>query len=498
MRDDELYIAIDLGAGSGRVFLAGVSPGELLIEEVRRFRYPPQRRAGHLRWDLGLIVAEIRAGLQEAVARTRAAGRRLRSIGIDSWGVDYGLVNRRGELIDDPICYRDERTEGVMDRVFARMSRAEIFARTGIQFLPINTLFQLVAHAAEGLPADAARLLLIPDLIALQLTGRAVTEFTNATTTQMVSAASGLWDEELIDRLDLPVRLFGDIVQAGATVAPLSTAAAATGLEGVQVVAVATHDTASAVAGTPLEAGWAYVSSGTWSLVGVELEHPRLDAAVARGNFTNEGGAFGTTRFLKNVMGLWLLESCRAAWERAGVEVTYAKLLEGVAAREDSPGVVFPDDFRFLNPPVMEAAIAAQMVETGQAPPVDPIAIAGVILDSLALRYASVVRSIGAVTGCAIRGVRIVGGGSRNAYLNQATADATGLPVVAGPVEATVIGNASVQAIAAGAFLSLADVRRHVAARTEGMTFMPRHAREWHTLTERYMEIESRYEGISA
>lgn len=492
--DDLAYIAVDLGAGSGRVFLGSVANQGPALEQVARFHYSPRVEQGHLRWDFPSIMREIRAGLRASAGRAREKGRRIASVGVDSWGVDYGLVDRHGRLLENPICYRDARTEGAMAQVFARVPRDEIFARTGIQFLPFNTLFQLYAHSASGIPADAARLLLIPDLVTAALTGRAVTEFTNATTTQMLHAGTGTWDTQLLDRLGLPSRLCGDIIQAGELVASMTAEIGVeTGLDDVPVVAVATHDTASAVAGSALEEGWAYISSGTWSLVGTEIAHPLITEAVARQNFTNEGGAFATTRFLKNVMGLWILESCRAEWDRAGIDAGHLRLIERVAALDGPTGVIFPDDPRFLRPPSMLDAIAAQMRETGQSPPDDPPAIAKVVLDSLAFRYASVVGSIPPLTGHRLRGLRIVGGGSQNAYLNQATATATGLPVVAGPVEATALGNVLVQAIAAGRFESLAAARRQAASGLESAPFTPRPTAAWREAAGRYAALESRF-----
>ncbi len=463
--DNSLYIAIDLGAGSGRVFLAGLGEGELLLEEMRRFTYPPRREAGHLRWDLGTIFAEIKLGLAAAGRRARELGRPIHSLGADSWAVDYGLLDAAGNLLEDPVCYRDERTATAMEEVFAHVPREEIYRRTGIQFLSLNTIFQLHAHHREGFPAGTAKLLLIPDLIHYLLTGRAVTEYTNATTMQLVSAARRDWDRELIERLGLPGDLFTEIVPPGTEVGRLrAELAAELDLPPLRVVAPATHDTGSAVAGAPLRAGWAYISSGTWSLVGVELDAARIDEATAAHNFTNEGGAFGTIRFLKNVMGLWLLESCRREWQAEGIPVDYDALLGAVAAREDAPALFFPDDPRLFNPPDMRAAIAAQLRETGRPVPPDAVGMTKAILDSLATRYASVVRSIEELTGRPIPGLQIVGGGSQNDYLNQATANATGKPVLAGPVEATVLGNVLVQAIAAGRFADLAEARRHVAA----------------------------------
>jgi rhamnulokinase len=492
--DDRLYVAVDLGAGSGRVFLAGVGPGELMLEEIQRFRYPPRRVDGHLRWDAPHIFAEIKTGLGAAAARARQLGRSVHSLGVDSWGVDYGLIDAGGRLVEDPFCYRDERTDGMMEAVFERMPREEMFARTGIQFMQLNTVFQLFAHVRAGLPASATRLLLIPDLMNALLTGRAVTEFSNGTTTQLFYAATGTWDDLIVRRLGLPGHLLCPVVPSGTALGPLLPEVAAdTGLSGVGVVAPATHDTGSAVAGAPLEPGWAYISSGTWSLVGVEREAVLINTDVARHNFTNEGGVYGTTRFLKNVMGLWILESCRKEWLERGLAADYDHLLERAAAIDGTPGLLFPDDPRFLNPPSMLAAIAGQMAETGQAAPAEPPEVTRVILDSLALRYTSVLRTIEVLTSAPIGGIQIVGGGSQNRYLNQATATATGKTVLAGPVEATVIGNVLVQAIAAGRFGSLAEARRHVAGNVRPAVFTPQPTPAWEAAAQRYVAIEARY-----
>ena len=500
--NDPLYIAVDLGAGSGRVFLASVAPGELLLEEARRFHYPPTRRAGHLCWDLPQIFSEIKAGLRAAGERARQFGRPVQSIGVDSWGVDYGLIDAGGNLVEAPICYRDERTQGIMESVFEQLPRAEIFARTGIQFLNFNTIFQLCAHAREAIPASATQLLLIPDLINFLLSGRIVTEYTNATTTQLVNAQTRTWDSTIVERLQLPAHLLAEIVPAGTDLGLLkSELAADLNLHDVRIIAPATHDTGSAVAGAPLNEGWAneswaYISSGTWSLVGIELDNALINSEVAHHNFTNEGGVGGTIRFLKNVMGLWVFESCRKEWQKRGQTIDYDLLLSEVASRRDFPALIYPDDERFFNPQSMTAAIARQLAETGQPSSEEPAAMAKVIFDSLALRYASIIRTIESLTGKKINGVQIVGGGSQNDYLNQATANATNLPVLAGPVESTVIGNVLVQAIAAGRFATLAEARQHVAANISLRRFEPQSSTlwpSWKDASRRYAAIEAQF-----
>ena len=488
---EPLFIAVDLGAGSGRVFLGGMSQSELLLEEVHRFQFAPMTGNGHLRWDGARIFDDVKAGLRQAGDWARQLGRPISSVGVDSWGTDYGLIDTDGQLVENPICYRDKRTQSTMGKVFELVSRDEIFSRTGIQFLAFNTLFQLHAHKDEGLPENAARLLLIPDLIHFLLTGRETTEYTNATTTQMVNVHTGGWDEELLTSLSLPQQLLTKIIPAGTDLGPLKASVKEhVRLNGIKVVAPATHDTASAVAGSPLQEGYAYISSGTWSLVGVERDSPIINTLVGRRNFTNEGGAFGTFRFLKNVMGLWILESCRNEWRENGVDTDYDTLLGQVSALQDSHGFIFPDDPRFFSPLSMLEALSQHLAETGQRVPTDAPTLAKVILDSLAFRYASVLKSIQSLTGERIHGIHVVGGGSRNDYLNQMTANATGLPVLAGPVEATVAGNILVQAIACKRFASFAEGRAHLTKNVLVKKFVPRRTPGWEEASRRYAAIE--------
>lgn len=493
---EPLFIAVDLGAGSGRVFLAGVAPDELRLEEIRRFRYPAVKTDGHLRWPFEKIWEEIKFGLRSATARAAELGRGVRSVAVNSWGVDYGLVDAEGRLTADPVCYRDDRTGGGVELVFRRVPRGELFERTGVQFQRFNTLFQLFAEQQEG-PIDLGlRLLMIPDLINFRMTGRAVTEFSNATTTQMVNVESGDWDRPVLERLGLPHSILPEIVAAGTKLGPVQEALAdECGLAGVGVVVPSTHDTGSAVAGIPLEPDWAYVSSGTWSLVGIERDRPLIDAQAERFNLTNEGGVFGTVRTLKNVMGLWILEQCRNEWEAQGTKWTIEELVAEVSANKEPVGLIFPDDPRFFHPSSMLSAIREQMAENGQEPIEDPIGVTKIVLDSLAFRYTSVLRRIESLADRKLGGIHIVGGGSLNAYLNQATADASGLTVKAGPVEATVMGNVLVQAIAAGRFDSLADARRYVAANCEIRTFIPRAAEWLIPAAARYAEIEARWQN---
>lgn len=484
-----LFIAVDLGAGSGRVFLAGVNPNEFLLEEIHRFQYPPREIDGNLRWDLQHILAEIKNGLKAAGKRANELGLRIESLGIDSWGVDYGLLDANGNLIADPVCYRDDRTRDAMARVFACVPRWEIFEKTGIQFQNFNTLYQL--HSERQLGA-ATSLLLLPDLLNYFLTGKKVAEYTNATTTQMFNAEKGNWDRELLARLELPLGLLHEIVPAGTDLGLLKPdIAAELGLEGVHVVTPATHDTASAVAGAPLVENSAYISSGTWSLIGIELKNALINSDVAGQNFTNEGGVYGTIRFLKNVMGLWLFESCRREWKAAGIDVEYDTLLAEVSASAEFKAFIFPDDPRFLNPPSMLEAIAEQLEETGQDFEYSPAALSKIIFDSLAFRYASVIRSIDELTGKRITSIQILGGGGRNEYLNQMTANASGRPAYAGLTEATVVGNVLVQAITAGRFSNISEARDHVRNNFDLKGYEPQMLSE--ITVRRYAEIEGRF-----
>jgi len=489
---EPLFIAVDLGAGSGRVFLCDIGLHELRLEEIRRFHYPPRMKKGRLRWDFSLIFDEIKAGLRQAAARANELARVVRSIGIDSWAVDYGLVDANGDLIDDPVCYRDDRTDGAIDDVCALVSRRSIFERTGIQFQSFNTLIQLWSERKDL--SKASKLLLLPDLINYVLSGTTAAEFTNATTTQMINASTGTWDVYMLEHLGLPSGLLPKIIPAGSDLGELKPAIAAElGLQGVHILAPGTHDTASAVAAAPISPEWAYISSGTWSLIGVELDKPLINADVQCENFTNEGGVYGSTRFLKNVMGLWIFESCRLEWKDHGIDLEYDEIIAEITNRDEFGAMIFPDDKRFLNPSSMLNAIWNQLRETGQEFNEDPIAISKMIFDSLAFRCASVLRSIEFLTGRRLVGVQILGGGGRNRYLNQMTANASGLRVKSGLYEATVLGNVLVQAITAGRFESLSQAREYVVDNVDFVDFAPQVLEELNDARTRYGEIENRF-----
>ncbi|MEP6850265.1 MAG: rhamnulokinase family protein [Acidobacteriota bacterium] len=486
------YIAVDLGAGSGRVFFVGFDPLELVLEELHRFHYPPREEDGRLRWDFDLIFENIIRGLSLASERAEELGRPIRSIGVDTWAVDYGLLDDSGKLVANPICYRDTRIVGTMERTFAIVPRSEIFEKTGIQFLNFNTLYQLFTEKKD-IPT-ASQLLLLPDLVNFFLTGNVATEYTNATTTQMVNAVTGKWDIELLNQLEIPTSLLTQIVPNGTDIGKLdSEVSMRTGLFDVRAIAPATHDTASAVAAAPLDRGWAYISSGTWSLVGVERHSPLIGKKVLDENFTNEGGAYGSFRFLKNVMGLWIFESCRREWEANGFDLSYEEILGRIEAIGDFETLIFPDDERFLNPLSMMDAIRKQLSESGQSFADDPVLLSKTIFDSLAFRYASVLGTIEQLTDEELIGIQILGGGGRNGYLNQMTADATRMQVHAGLFEATVVGNALVQAISAGRFASLEDGRNYIAKKIRFEISEPRRSAAIDHAKLKYAAIESQF-----
>jgi rhamnulokinase len=482
------HLAIDLGALSGRAMLGRVDPDGITLDDVHRFTYAPRQHAGHLRWDSARLFDGIRTGLDEAHAAARARDEVIDSVGVDSWGVDYGLIDEAGQLIEEPVCYRDSRTDGCIDAVCAIVPRAEIFARTGIQFMQLNTLFQLFAQVRAGLPPSTRRLLLMPDLCHHFLCGAECSEYTIASTTQLLNHTTRDWDRDLFARLGLPIGIMPVIVQAGTSIGRLKAEFVPAGSRVCPaVIAPASHDTGSAVVGTPLNPGWAFISSGTWSLVGVERDEALVNAATADANFTNEGGAFGRIRFLSNVMGLWLLQACQREWRDRPLQA----LLDGAKELGAPRDLVCPDALRFFNPASMTTELLAALHTQGQTPSEDPVYLTKVILDSLALRYASVVTTIERLTGRDVEGLHIVGGGSQNDYLNQATANATGRPVLAGPVEATATGNVVAQAIACGRLSSLDEAREVLRRTLRPRRFDPQDRAGWIEATERYRDIEA-------
>ncbi|HEX5108093.1 MAG TPA: rhamnulokinase family protein [Vicinamibacterales bacterium] len=476
------HLAIDLGAESGRALLGRFDGNRLSISEVRRFPNTPVAEAGTLRWDVQALWSEI----HQAVGDTSDV---ITSVGVDAWGCDYALLDERGDLVERPYHYRDHRTDHAMASAFTRVPRDEIYRTTGIQFLPFNTLFQLHAASQQepGVLDRAARLVTIPDLMHYWMTGRAACEFTNATTTQCVDASTRKWAASLIDRMALPARLFGPIIEAGTTIGRLRLADGRS--DAVDVVAPACHDTGSAVAAVRASKDTAFLSSGTWSLLGVELPSPVISDRARDLNFTNEGGVLATTRLLKNIAGLWLLQACRRDWSAGGETLSYEQIVAAAAKAAPFPGTVIdPDDPVFLNPPDMTAAIADACRRTGQGLPVDAGGFARTIFDSLALKYRVVLESLEELTGRTITTIRVIGGGARNRLLNRRIADATGRIVIAGPVEATALGNLAMQLIATGQIATLDDARDLIERSFGVERFEPEHTKEWEPAYRRFCD----------
>ena len=484
MSQTRKFAAIDLGASSGRVLLGRWDGARFEVGEAHRFANGPVSTMGHLHWDVLSIWAEIKSGLAACVAgETRGAGE-LAGLGLDTWGVDFGLLDSAGKLLGNPNHYRDHRNDGTMELAFGRVPRAAIYDTTGIQMMQINTLFQLLSMVRDGDPQlDAAKTLLpMPNLFGYWLSGEPAAEYTFATTTQCLEARERRWALELLGKLGIPTGIFPGLVEPGTVLGHLlADVAQETGLAGsVPVISVGSHDTASAVAAIPgLDARSAYISSGTWSLMGVEVGAPIINELSLAGNFTNEGGVGGTIRLLRNIPGLWLLQECRRHWGREGSDYTWEGLLDRAEREEPFRCIIDPDAPELLNPPDMPAAIRALCRKTGQEPPETVGAVVRCCLESLALRYRATLDDLQELVGHSLDVVRIVGGGSQNGLLCQMAADACGVPVVAGPVEATALGNLIVQAIATGELDDVAAGRAAVAASVTLATYEPRSGGAW-------------------
>jgi rhamnulokinase len=478
------FLAIDLGAESGRAMLGRLEAGILALDELCRFPNEPVPHHGSIQWDVLRLWFEIRRGLE------RAAEHAPESVGIDTWGCDYALLGEHGDLIENPYHYRDARTDGVMAEVWRRVSREQIYAITGIQFLTFNTLYQLYAacRTTPRLVDAATRFLTMPDLLNYWMTGEIAAEYTMATTTQFVEARTRSWATGLLDDLEIPTRLLPTLVEPGTLIGQVRREVSAA-LAGTPVVVPASHDTGSAVASVFAGGTSAFVSSGTWSLLGTERETPVITARARDLNFTNEGGVCGTTRLLKNIGGLWLLQACRRSWSAAGLDLPYETLLAGAAGEPRAFRSLIDPDYRgFFQPPDMVVAIAEYCRQTGQPVPDSPAAFTRAILESLAFKYRVVLRSLEEITGTTFDEIRIVGGGARNRLLNQFTADATGRTVVAGPVEATALGNIAMQMLATGAVSSLAEARTIIERSFPVDRFQPAAADVWDTHYARFLE----------
>jgi len=481
--------AVDLGAESGRVAAVCFDGSTLTLDVAHRFSHGPRVRDGLLRWDL----ATLRAGVRHGLAVLDGGGVAVSSVGVDTWGVDYALRGADGELVDEPTCYRDDRQLSGMASAVRAVGAAELYRATGVQLIPINTLFGLVSDVREHPRrlAAATGLLMMPDLFHYLLAGAVTSEYTIASTTGALDMRTGRWATGLTERLGIPTRLLPEVVSPGTELGPLRGDHSG-GLRGCRVIVPAAHDTASAVVAAPFRApGSVFISSGTWSLVGVESDRPWVTEDARRANLTNEGGYAGTIRLLSNVMGLWLLQECRRQWAREGLELSYPRIAELAAAEPGLVSLVNPDCTDFLGPGDMPRRIRDYCARSGQPVPDGVGAIARCVIDSLALGYRRVVESVAAITGATPPAVHIVGGGSGHTLLCQLTADATGLPVHAGPGEATALGNAAVQLAALGELAGLSDIRAVVAASTEPAEYGPRAGRDWAGASARLTQLTS-------
>lgn len=488
-----VYLAVDLGAESGRV-MAGLWNGKKIkLEEVHRFPNGGVLVGGTLRWNVLGLWQAIQQGLALA---GRKYGKKIASVGADTWGVDFVLLNRQDELLGLPYHYRDARTQGVMEKAFRQVSREKIFAQTGLQFLPFNSLFQLLAwqKQAPALLAAADQMLFMPDYFHWCLCGSRVAEFTIASTSQCLHPVKRDWARSLLKAFQLPLRLLPPLVQPGTVLGPLRPEVAeAAGLSQVKVVAPPAHDTAAAVAGVPTahtgKANWAYISSGTWSLMGVEAAQASLTPRTLECNMTNEGGLDGTYRLLKNIMGLWLVQRCKAAYDAEGHPYEYAELVRLAAAAPAFRSLINPDDPRFLNPKDMRVAMQEFCRDTRQPIPRTAGELVRCAYESLALRYRQVLGWLEELTGQPIEVIHIVGGGSKSELLNQFTASACHRPVLTGPVEATALGNLMTQVRADGEVRTLADMRAVIRRSSEMKRYLPADLDKWDMAAHRFAAL---------
>lgn len=477
------HLAIDLGAESGRVMLGSLADGRLELDELHRFPNVPVREEGSLCWDMEKIFAEVKEGLKKAASLKVP----IASISADSWGVDYLLLDKAGEVMSPVFHYRDARTARGVAAVRAKVDWPTIFEQTGIQFMPLNTVYQIAAEPAERLAA-AERMLMIADAMNYFLSGVAVVEESNASTTQLYNPVRREWSAKLLEALGLPARLFPRVVPSGTRLGRLRTKLSAeTGLADIEVLATCSHDTGAAVAAVPANGeDWAYLSSGTWSLMGVELKHALITDECRERNFTNEIGFGHSIRLLKNISGLWLVQECRRVWAAEGKEFNYATLTQLASEAKPFASLIDPTDARFLAPPNMPEAIAAFCRETGQPVPDSPGAFVRCVLESLALLYRQTRDQIESLTGRKIQRLHVVGGGSRNDLLNQFTANALQVPVHSGPVEATAAGNVLIQAITLGHLPSLAAARQVVRDSFPLKVIKPVDAERWNVTSARF------------
>ena len=483
-------LAFDLGAESGRALLGRFDGNRLTLEEKHRFANPNGRLNGHLQWNFLAQWEELKVGLR----KTAAAETSIDAIGVDTWGVDFGFLDRNGDLLANPFMYRDGQTAGMLDKAFAKVPRERIFEATGVQFMQINSLYQLMAMAErKSSILDAAQtLLFVPDLFNYFFTGERAAEFSIATTSQMYDPRKRAWATDMLTALCVPTHFLPKIVPSGTRLGDLRTdiASECGTKSSVPVIAPGCHDTASAVAAVPATGDdWCYISSGTWSLMGVEIPSPIINERSLALNYTNEGGVSGDIRFLKNIMGLWLVQECRRQWLKDGHDYNYAHLTQMATAAKPFAAVIDPDHAPFIAPGQMPDKIAAFCRKTGQTAPASPGETVRTCLESLALTYRKTIEGLEDVLGRRIAVIHIVGGGTQNELLNQMTADACNRPVVAGPVEATAIGNMLVTAIALGDIKNLGEGRAIVKASFDVKRYEPKDTAAWDDAYARYRKV---------
>lgn len=490
--NQKYYVACDLGGESGRVIAGQLSDGKLTFEEVHRFSNGPVEIEGSLHWDIARIFDELKIGLKKIADQNL----NVASVSVDSWGVDYALVDEAGEMMSQPFNYRDSRTDATYPEALEKAGRELIFSETGIQFMQINTLYQLIAETKnQPERVDAAKFFLtIADYLNFRLSGVAKIEESLASTTQLFNPSTKQWSSKLTETFELPERIFPPICPSGTQLGKLRPELqTADGLSQAQVIATCSHDTGAAVAAVPTNQsqGWAYLSSGTWSLLGVELDQPLVNDAARELNFTNEAGYGGTTRFLKNITGLWILQECRRHWSAAGNPLEYDEI--GKLAEQAQPlrSLINPNAARFLKPDDMPEKIAQFCRESEQPEPETPGQFARCILESLALLYKKNLDDLEGLTGQKIDTLHIVGGGSNSSLLNEFAANASGRTVIAGPVEATAIGNLLIQSISLGDLSSLAELREVVRNSFEIKTYQPKQSKDWQEASVRFSKLET-------
>lgn len=480
------FLAFDFGAENGRAILGTLDKKTLKLEEIHRFSNRQILESGHIHWDIQYLINELKRGLTASAQRGH---RELQGVGIDTWGVDFGLIGKNNQILENPFAYRDSRTEGMMERAFQMMSKEEMYSLSGIQFMPFNSVFQLLSLVETKSPVlrDCETLLFMPDIFNFLLTGQKYSEYTITSTSQLLNAEKKEWEPEVFRRLGLPLTIMAPIIQPGTVVGRLlEDIVSETGVLATDVIAPACHDTASAVAAVPAQSeNWAYLSSGTWSLLGVEVQKPIINKDSFQSNFTNEGGISGTIRFLRNTMGLWLLQRCLKDWRKEGESVSYEELDELTSEAEAFKRIIDPDDLLFLNPPHMPEAISEFCRKTDQPLPKKKPEFIRCIFESLAMKYCFLLDKIETIRKEPVDVLHVVGGGTQNEVLNQFSANATGLPVLAGPVEATAAGNIIIQAMAKKEIEDVDEGRETIARSFSLKHYEPQDRDQWNEAYQR-------------